>query len=55
MEETWRQNGWTEEAQEDGTTDQLEAGVFPLQPKLLSDAVQSVLQITAQTHTRKLA
>ena len=39
MEETRGEDGRTEEAQEDGATDELEAGILFLLAKLLSDAV----------------
>ena len=46
MEKTWGENGWTEEAEEDRATDELEACVFPLGTKLLSDTVQGILEVT---------
>ena len=36
LEEARRENGWTEEPEEDGTTDQLEAGILSLCPKPLT-------------------
>ena len=47
MKETRRENCWTEEAKENGATDQFEASVLTLVPKLLSDVVQGVLEVTA--------
>lgn len=47
MEETWGEDGRTEEAEEDGATNELEACVFPLGTKLLSDTVQRILEVTA--------
>ena len=55
MEEAWRENGGTEESQEDGATDEFEASIFSLRPKLLSDDVQSVLEVTACTMEEKEA
>ncbi len=46
-EEAGGEDGRAEEAKEDGATDELEASVFALPAKLLSDAVQSVLKVTA--------
>jgi len=46
MKEAGRENRWTEEAKEDGATDEFEAGVLSLRTKFLPDVVQRVLKIT---------
>ena len=53
VEEAGGEDGRTEETKEYGATDELEASILTLFAKLLPDAVQSVLKVTAQgrTHT----
>ena len=40
VEETGREDGWTEEAKEDGATDEFETRLLSLWPEPLSNAVE---------------
>ena len=48
LEEARGEYGWTEKPEEDGTTDQLEAGVLSLCSKPLTQTMESVTKITVQ-------
>ena len=52
-EEAGGEDSGAEEPQEDGATDELEAGVLSLGAKPLPDAVQCPLQVTAPVRRRR--